>query len=84
MENSVLLKFEAAWCQPCKHMTVVMNDNTPSDLAVQIIDIDENIEVAKEYGVRGVPTLILMREGKEVARQVGLLSANEYRKFISQ
>lgn len=78
------LKFEASWCQPCKMMTKVMEDagdkiTTP----VEKIDIDENMELAKQYGIRGVPTLVLVDdEGKEIKRQSGVMVEAQLLEFL--
>lgn len=47
------------------------------------VDIDEQFDKAKEYGIRGVPTLILVEDGKEVSRKSGVLSADKIEEFIN-
>ena len=78
------LKFEASWCQPCKMLTKIMED-AADQITVQVdkIDIDENMELAKQYGIRGVPTLVLVDdEGKEIKRQSGVMMEAQLLEFL--
>jgi thioredoxin 1 len=78
------LKFEASWCQPCKMLTKVMEDAS-EQITIQVdkIDIDENMELAKQYGIRGVPTLVLVDdEGKEIKRQSGVMMEAQLLEFL--
>lgn len=71
----VLVKFEAAWCGPCKAMKPAMDDiaaEYSGKLTVATVDIDENAQSPFSYNVRGVPTLLLFKQGKVVAQKVGL------------
>ena len=52
------------------------------DVQVEEIDIDENFEVAKNYNIRGVPTLVLEEDGKEIKRTSGVLMADKIEEFI--
>lgn len=69
-----LLKFYATWCGPCKMLTKMMEDmEFPYDVVP--VDIDENMELAVKYGVRGVPALILVDEkGDPIKTKVGMPS----------
>lgn len=77
-----LLKFSASWCQPCKALAGNMKYVDFGDVEVKEIDIDENFEEAKQYGIRGVPTLVLMEDGVEVKRTSGVLMADKIEEFI--
>lgn len=71
-----VLKFSASWCQPCKALANILeNDNW--GLPITEIDIDKDMEKAIQYGVRSVPTLIMLEDGKEIKRKVGLPSMDE-------
>ncbi len=77
-----LLKFSASWCQPCKSLAGNLKHVDFKDVELKEIDIDENIEEAKKYGIRGVPTLVLLNDGVEVGRKSGVLMANKIEEFI--
>ena len=64
-----LMKFEASWCQPCKQLTKVMDEMT-FPFFVEKIDIDQNNTAAMEYGIRGVPTLILLDENNNIVKRL--------------
>ena len=67
-----LLYFSADWCQPCNQLGAVM-EKVSQFAPVQKINIDNNKKTAERYGVRNIPTVILIREdGIELARKVGV------------
>lgn len=65
-----LLKFEASWCQPCKQLTKTM-EGMEFPYPVEVVDIDKNRDAVMEYGVRGVPHLILLDENNNPLVRVG-------------
>ena len=77
-----LIKFSASWCQPCKSLAGNMKYVDFGDVEVKEVDIDENFEEAKQYGIRGVPTLVLVENGVEVKRTSGVLMADKIEEFI--
>jgi thioredoxin 1 len=79
-----LLKFYATWCGPCKMLSKTMED-IQFPYEVIPVDIDENMELAVKYSVRGVPALILIdEEGNPVTSSVGLLSKKDLEaKFLT-
>jgi thioredoxin 1 len=79
-------KFSASWCGPCKALAPVMNEikGNFSNVNFQDIDIDENFEMASQYGVRSVPTVIIENNGVEVSRFVGVQSKLAYTNAINE
>ena len=77
-----LLKFSATWCGPCKSLSAVMKNVDFKDVELKEIDIDESSDEAKKYGIRGVPTLVLLQDGVESKRISGSMPANKVEEFI--
>ena len=79
-----LVKFSADWCMPCKMLGKTLEGiNVPYPLIE--IDIDEKPDVAQEYKVRGVPTMVLLDENDvEVGRLVGVKTKAEIEEFINE
>jgi thioredoxin 1 len=69
--NRKLLRFTASWCQPCKMLAKTLEGIT-IDYPIETIDIDENQDLAIQYGVRGVPTLVMLQDDVETKRIVGM------------
>ncbi len=72
----VLVDFGAVWCGPCKALEPIVGDVANEylgKLKVVKVDIDDSPGVASRYGIRGVPTVIVVKGGKELKRQVGLV-----------
>ncbi len=73
-EVPVLVDFYADWCGPCKTMAPILDElarDRQGTLLVAKLDTDRNPESAARFGVRGIPTLILFRQGREAARATG-------------
>lgn len=84
-EKPVLVDFYADWCGPCKTLAPIIK-NVKAELgdAVKIvkIDVDKNQPLAEKYQVRGVPTLVLFKNGTQLWRQSGVLQKAELVEII--
>lgn len=69
-EGKVAVKFGASWCSPCSQLGKLLEQN-PLTIPLVEIDIDEHPQLAQQYNVRGVPTMVLVENGTEIARKVG-------------
>jgi thioredoxin 1 len=79
----VLADFYADWCGPCQMLEpIVETVASETDAAVAKIDIDANQQLAAEYGVRSVPTLVLFADGQPVERLVGMQDESRLRSLI--
>lgn len=82
----VLVDFFADWCGPCKIMAPLLDDvarQRAGKILVTKLDTDRNPVTGQRFGIRGIPTLIAFRNGKEVARRVGAVPPAELEAFLS-
>jgi thioredoxin 1 len=85
-DKPVLVDFFATWCGPCKMMSPILDDvkkRVGENASIIKIDVDKNPQAAATYQVRGVPTLILFKNGKPIWRQSGVVPANELENLIN-
>lgn len=71
----VLVDFWAAWCMPCKMMAPILNEvavATEDQAKLYKLNVDEQQQIAAQYGIRNIPTMILFKDGKEVERIIGV------------
>jgi thioredoxin 1 len=83
----VLVDFHATWCGPCKMMTPILQElkGIIGDKATIIkIDVDKNPEVASQFSVQGVPTLIVFKDGQVKWRQSGVVQARQLREVLER
>lgn len=76
-----ILRFTAEWCQPCKALQKNI-ENTKIDIPIEVYDVDENMDIATEYGIRTIPTMILLDGNNEIKRVNGVLSSKELENWI--
>jgi len=79
-----LMDFYADWCGPCKMMIPIMEEfeKAHPEIKVTRINIDEDEETAEKFEVSSIPCLVLMKDGKEVKRNVGAMSPKKLEKFV--
>ncbi|CAA9890413.1 thioredoxin 1 [Candidatus Methylobacter favarea] len=81
----VLVDYWAEWCGPCKMIAPVLDDiarEYQDKLTVVKLNIDENPDTPQHYGVRGIPTLMLFKDGEVEATKVGALTKSQLAAFI--
>jgi thioredoxin 1 len=77
-----LFYFSAAWCQPCQTLGPIM-DQVSSQVSVQKINVDYEADVITKFGVKNIPTVILVENGQEVRRFTGVKSYNDIINFVN-
>jgi thioredoxin 1 len=77
-----ILKFSASWCGPCKMLSKTLHDQ---DLGVPVeeVDIDEKSDLAVQYGIRSVPTLVYVRGGTEASRLGGAQTLAKVKEWVA-
>jgi thioredoxin 1 len=81
----VLVDYWAEWCGPCKMIAPILDEIAEAytgKLKVAKLDIDNNAETPPKFGIRGIPTLMLFKDGTVVATKVGALSKSQLTAFI--
>jgi len=86
-DQPVLVDFFATWCGPCQMLAPVLvqvKQNLGDRISIIKIDVDKNQELSSKYQVRGVPTMILFQNGKQLWKQSGVLSKEEIIKIVEK
>ena len=72
-----LLYFTGTWCHPCKMFRPIIEELKGEGLEISIIDIDENQQLARTYDIRSIPTIIVLNDGNEINRKIGVQSKQQ-------
>ncbi len=74
-KGTIILDFYADWCAPCRMIGPVLEQiaEEQSDIGVVKVDVDKNIELANQFGVKGIPALFVLKDGKAVAQRAGFM-----------
>ena len=81
---SHVLYFTADWCNPCKKVKPIVEElNRDSTTKFQLVDVDSEMELAKRFEIRSVPTFILIKDGKEIKRTTGAQTRGQLEAFIN-
>lgn len=77
-----ILRFTASWCGPCKMLAKTLEE-IDVQIPIKVVDVDEETDLAVQYGIRGVPTLVMVKEEKEIKRITGNKTKQELEEFIN-
>ena len=83
----VLVDFWAEWCGPCKMIAPILDEVSVSytgKLQIAKMNVDENRDIPAKFGIRGIPTLMLFKDGQLAATKVGAMSKAQLTAFIDQ
>ncbi|MGL4107212.1 thioredoxin [Clostridium sp. LP20] len=82
----VVVDFFATWCGPCKMIAPILEelDSEINDVKIVKIDVDENGDIANEYGVQSIPTIKIFKDGAEMDTKVGFLPKDALKESIEE
>ena len=86
LTGTVLVDFNATWCGPCRMLHPILDELEKKNTDVKFVgvDVDDESDVAEEFRVNSIPCVVMLKDGKEVARSVGFKPANMMQSFIDE
>jgi thioredoxin 1 len=77
-----ILRFTADWCGPCKSLAKNLSEADISGITIEVIDIDKSQETALYYGIRSVPTLVMVKDDNVIKRHTGVMTPTQLKEWI--
>lgn len=81
IKEKVLVDFYANWCGPCRMLSPEL-EKISDEIKILKVNVDDNQDLAREYGVMSIPCIILFDNGKEIKRNIGFMPESKLRDFI--
>ena len=85
-KEKVLIDFNAEWCGPCRMMAPILEEYVEKHKTIKFVsvNVDNNSDLARKFNVFSIPCLVLIKDGKEINRSVGLISKTELDELIGE
>jgi thioredoxin 1 len=77
-----ILRFTASWCGPCKTLAKTL-ESVETNIPIEVIDVDVHNDIAAEYGIRGVPTLVMLENNIEIKRMSGTKPQEQLNEWVN-
>ena len=84
IEKEAVVDFYATWCGPCKMFGPIFEEvSNEKNINFVKLDVDKHSNIAREYGVMSIPTIILFKDGKEIKRFTGFMSKDDFINYLN-